>query len=47
MKSFKHFELELLKVEKVSRHFTRIRGRIYDEDKFYFSNTAWTGKILL
>ena len=44
MKSFKHYELELLKLGGVSRHSTKARGKIYDKGKVYLSNNAFTDK---
>ena len=44
MKSFKHYELELLKVGKVSRHSTKTRGKIYVKGKVYFSGNVFTDK---
>jgi len=44
MKSFKHFELELMKIGKVSRHSTKIRGKKYNKGKVYLSNDAFTNK---
>ena len=44
MKSFKHYELELLKLGKVSKHSTKTRGKIYDKGKVYLSNNAFTDK---
>ena len=44
MKSFKHYELELLKVGKVSKHSTKTRGKIYDKGKVYLSDNAFTDK---
>ena len=36
MKLFKHYELELLKVGKVSKHSTKTRGKILIKKKFIF-----------
>ncbi len=44
MKLFKHYELELLKVGKVSKHSTKTRGKIYDKGKVYLSDNAFTNK---
>ena|SRR3989344_6177924 len=44
MKLFKHYELELLKVGKVSKHSTKTRGKIYDKGKVYLSDNAFTDK---
>lgn len=44
MKSFKHYELELLKLGKVSEHSTKTRGKIYDKGKVYLSNNVFTDK---
>ena len=44
MKSFKHFELELLKIGKVSKHSTKTRGKIYDKGKVYLSDNILINK---
>lgn len=44
MKLFKHFELELLKIGKVSRHSTKIRGKRYDKGKVYLFGNTFTNK---
>ena len=44
MKSFKHFELELLKICKVSKHSTKTRGKIYDKGKVYLSDSILINK---
>ena len=44
MKSFKHFELDLLKVGRVSKHSTKSRGKIYDKGKVYLSDKVFTNK---
>ncbi len=44
MKLFKHYELELLKVGKVSKHSTKTRGKIYNKGKVYLSNNFFTNK---
>ncbi len=44
MKSFKHYELELLKSGKVSKHSTKTRGKIYDKGKVYLSDNTFTNK---
>ena len=44
MKSFKHFELELLKIGKVSKHSTKTRGKIYDKGKVYLSDSILINK---
>src|SRR3989344_3235576 len=44
MKSFKHYELELLKLGKVSKHSTKTRGKTYDKGKIYLSNNIFTNK---
>ena len=44
MKSFKHYELELLKIGKVSKHSTKTRGKIYDKGKVYLSDNIFTNK---
>ena len=44
MKLFKHFELELLKVGKVSKHSSKTRGKIYAKGKVYLSDSALTNK---
>lgn len=44
MKSFKHFELELLKLGKFSKHSTQARGKRYDKGKVYLSDNTFTNK---
>ena len=44
MKSFKHFELDLLKIGRVSKHSTRARGKIYEKGKVYLSNRDFIDK---
>ena len=44
MKLFKHFELELLKIGRVSKHSTKTRGKIYDKGKVYFSDITFINK---
>jgi len=44
MKSFKHYELELLKLGKVSKHSTKTRGKIYAKGKVYLSDNTFTNK---
>ena len=44
MKLFKHFELELLKVGKVSKHSAKARGKTYDKGKIYLSSDVFTDK---
>ena len=44
MKSFKHFELDLLKVGKVSKHSTKTRGKINDKGKVYLSDNTFTDR---
>ena len=44
MKSFKHYELELLKFGKVSKHSTKTRGKKYEKGKVYFSDSAFINK---
>jgi len=42
MKLFNHFELELLKAGKVSKHSTEAKGKKYDKGKVYLSDNAFT-----
>ena len=44
MKSFKNYELELLKTGKVSKHSTKTRGKIYYKGKVYLSDNSFTNK---
>ena len=44
MKSFKHFELELLKLGKVSKHSTKTRGKTYEKGKIYLSDSSFINK---
>ena len=44
MKSFKHFELELMKTGKVSRHSTKAKEKKYNKGKVYLSNDDFTNK---
>ena len=44
MKSFKHFELELLKVGRVSKHSTNVGGKQYSKAKVYLSNDTFVSK---
>ena len=44
MKSFKHFELELSKVGKVSKHSTKTRGKQYIKAKVCLSDDAFVNK---
>jgi len=44
MKLFKHYELDLLKLGKVSKHSTKTRGKTYDKGKVYLSNNVFTDK---
>jgi|GEM_PF-5164283 len=44
MKSFKHFELKLLKLGRVSKHSTKTRSKTYSRGKVYLSGNAFINK---
>jgi hypothetical protein len=41
---FKHYEIKLLKLGKVSKHDTKVGSKIYSKSKIYLNDNAHTNK---